>query len=283
MEIQRVGILWNPEKAGGLAIAKRLTEALERRGVSVRLDKALAAHLGRASARDFSGCDLLAVLGGDGTLLSAMDIAIPLDLPMLGINLGRLGFLSEVEPENLERDLDRLLMGEGTLEERMLLQIEGEDADRMVALNEISIMRRGQSIGILSLELEVDGVVIDRISGDGLIVATATGSTAYSLSAGGPIVSPGLDCFVSLRLPTHHERAPGGRRGGHAHCGARVGGSLFYTRRIGRTTDAGARRSAPGNFYRQSREKSALFALEPTQLFRSFAQKAFAMDALNPS
>ena len=274
MEIQRVGILWNPEKAGGLAVAKRLTEALERRGVSVRLDKALAAHLGRASARDFSGCDLLAVLGGDGTLLSAMDIAIPLDLPMLGINLGRLGFLSEVEPENLERDLDRLLMGEGTLEERMLLQIEGEDADRMVALNEISIMRRGQSIGILSLELEVDGVVIDRISGDGLIVATATGSTAYSLSAGGPIVSPGLDCFVLTPVCPHTMNARPVVAGADTRIVVRVLGDPSSTHAVldGRRTLAlGARR--PGISIVKAEKKARFLRLNQRNYFDLLRRK----------
>ena len=85
----------------------------------------------------------------------------------------------------------------------MIMEISGEDSDRMFALNEICVMRRGHTVGILSLELMVNGTLLDRISGDGLIVASATGSTAYSLSAGGPIVSPGLDCFVLTPVCPH--------------------------------------------------------------------------------
>ena len=195
--------MWNPKKSAGLPVARRVINVLEEHDVVLRLDAGLATAFRREAARGFEDCDLLCVLGGDGTLLSALDIAIPNDIPMLGVDLGRVGFLSEVEPDDLEEDFGRLFAGEGTMENRMIMEIEGEDAGSMFALNEICVMRRGSSVGILSLELMVNGTLLDRISGDGLIVASATGSTAYSLSAGGPIVSPGLDCFVLTPVCPH--------------------------------------------------------------------------------
>lgn len=203
MNIQKVGIMWNPKKPAGLSVARRVINVLERHGVTPLLDLGLASAFNRTPTQSYQDCDLLCVLGGDGTLLSALDVAIPYDIPMLGVNLGRVGFLSEVEPDDLEEDFELLFQGEGTMENRMIMEIEGENAQRMFALNEICIMRRGQSVGILSLELKVNGTLVDRISGDGLIVASATGSTAYSLSAGGPIVSPGLDCFVLTPVCPH--------------------------------------------------------------------------------
>ena len=203
MDIRTVGVMWNPKKSAGLPVARRVINVLEGHDVALRLDASLASAFRRESATSFADCDLLCVLGGDGTLLSALDVAIPNDIPMLGVDLGRVGFLSEVEPDDLEEDFERLFAGEGTMENRMIMEIEGEDAQSLFALNEICIMRRGRSVGILSVELMVNGTLLDRISGDGLIVASATGSTAYSLSAGGPIVSPGLDCFVLTPVCPH--------------------------------------------------------------------------------
>lgn len=203
MDIHTVGVMWNPKKSAGLPVARRVINVLEEHAVALRLDAGLASAFRRESAASFADCDLLCVLGGDGTLLSALDVAIPYDIPMLGVDLGRVGFLSEMEPDNLEEDFERLFAGEGFMENRMIMEIEGEDSQKMFALNEISVMRRGQAVGILSLELAVNGTLLDRISGDGLIVASATGSTAYSLSAGGPIVSPRLDCFVLTPVCPH--------------------------------------------------------------------------------
>ena len=168
------------------------------------------------------GVDLLFVLGGDGTVLSALDRAVPWQIPILGVNLGRLGFLSEVEPENLEADLEKLFRGDYWFDDRMLMTLEGAEED-CFALNEIVISRKNAAAGIFSVEARANGTLIDRISGDGLIVASATGSTAYSLSAGGPIVAPGLECFVhNSRVPAYHERPAGGgfRAGAHRPAGA---------------------------------------------------------------
>jgi len=205
LKFQKVGVLWNPGKTAGVAPAGRLLENLRARGVSIRLNASLA-HLLEAPAHEqgrLDDADLMIILGGDGTLLSALDIAVPNDIPMLGINLGRVGFLTEVEPQTLEEDLARVFAGDFWLDQRMTMQIEGEDARKFFALNEVTIMRKDPSVGILSLEVFAGADLVDRISGDGLIVASTTGSTAYSLSAGGPIIAPGLDCFVLTPVCSH--------------------------------------------------------------------------------
>ena len=199
MSIHRVGIHWNSTKSSGLEVAERLIELLRRRNVDICLNAELSDALDFSDCLvdRFDQCQLLAALGGDGTILSALDRAIPNDLPILGINLGRLGFLTQLETNELDEAIvDRLLAEDFDLDTRTTMTIEGEDPLRCFALNDIIIARATPSVRILSLEYEANGNLIDCISGDGLIIATATGSTAYSLSAGGPVVLPGLDCFV---------------------------------------------------------------------------------------
>lgn len=197
-------MIWNPTKQNALSIATELTASLRRRGCMVYADGGLngIADCGVLSIDTIPECDLLFVLGGDGTILSALDYAIPYDIPILGVDLGRLGFLAEIEPPELEEDLDRLFSGDYRFEDRMMMTVEGQE-DTLFALNEIVVSRNNALTGILSVETEANGTLIDRISGDGLIVASATGSTAYSLSAGGPIVAPGLECFVLTPICSH--------------------------------------------------------------------------------
>ena len=206
MAVRCVGIHWNSTKSMGYDVALRLIGMLRSRGINVCVNDELANQLNIPDLRveAFEACELLIVLGGDGTILSALDRAIPYDLPILGINLGRLGFLTELEINDLDDAMmDRVLSHDYTIDERMTMRVEGQDALRMFALNDIVITRSTPSVRVLSLEYEADGTLVDRISGDGLIVATATGSTAYSLSSGGPIVLPGLDCFVLTPICPH--------------------------------------------------------------------------------
>lgn len=203
MSVRCVGIHWNPSKSDGLGLAQRLIDLFKQRGVEVCLNSGLNAALGTADD-DFSRCQLLIVLGGDGTILSSLDRAIPYDIPVLGINLGRLGFLSEIETDELDEGvIDRLIAGDYAIDTRTTMTIEGNDHLRFFALNDIVITRATSHVRILSLEYEANGTLVDCVSGDGLIVATATGSTAYSLSAGGPVVLPGLDCFVLTPVCPH--------------------------------------------------------------------------------
>lgn len=206
MAVRCVGIHWNPSKPVGLEVARRLVDLLNRRGVAVCLNSSLNDVLNAPDVlvEEFCRCQLLIALGGDGTILSGLDRAIPYDLPILGINLGRLGFLSEIETDELdERFIDQLLAGDYAIDARTTMMIEGQDPLKTFALNDIVITRSTPSVRILSLEYEANGTLVDCISGDGLIVATATGSTAYSLSAGGPVLLPGLDCFVLTPICPH--------------------------------------------------------------------------------
>ena len=206
VSVRCVGIHWNSSKPTGLEVAERLVAMLQRRGVDVCLDSELNAQmrLPDVLVDRFDRCQLLIFLGGDGTILSGLDRAMPYDLPILGINLGRLGFLTELETDELDECvIDRLLEEDYAIDTRTTMMVEGEDHLRFFALNDIVVARATASVRILSLEYEANGTLLDRISGDGLIVATATGSTAYSLSAGGPVVLPGLDCFVLTPICPH--------------------------------------------------------------------------------
>ena len=206
MGFHKIGIQWNSSKELGLEAAQRLIQILKKRNIQICANKSLADALeapGLYEPSGYSECEMLIVLGGDGTILRALDLAIPYDLPILGINVGRLGFLTEIEMKDMEQDLQLVLDGRYTIDERMTISVDGYDNETMFALNEIVISRSTPEMRILSLEYCSYGTVINRISGDGMIIASSTGSTAYSLSAGGPIVSPGLDCFVLTPVCPH--------------------------------------------------------------------------------
>lgn len=205
MGFQRIGVVWNPSKRAGFDIVCELMELLGEYNLSVTTGITLAHALGRPELAEgsLSECDLLMVLGGDGTILSALDYALPNDIPILGINLGRVGFLTEVDPRDLRRDVREVLEGRYSFDSRLTMRIEGKNEGNIFALNEIVVRRSTPAVCVLSLEIEVNGILVDRVSGDGLIVASATGSTAYSLSAGGPIIRPGLDCFVITPICPH--------------------------------------------------------------------------------
>lgn len=206
MSIQKIGVVWNGSKTTGLDAVRRILRMLDNRRISYSLNEDLALVTGESAfqdAVDFADCDVLAVFGGDGTILRALDCAIPNDLPILGVNLGRLGFLSEIEIDRAEEDFQRVLAGDYTIDERMLMGVDGYADDRHFALNDVVIERSGPQTGMLSLEYAVDGGLVNRFAADGLILSSATGSTAYSLSAGGPIIAPGLDCFVLTPICPH--------------------------------------------------------------------------------
>ncbi|MBR3272779.1 MAG: NAD(+)/NADH kinase [Clostridia bacterium] len=206
MSVRCIGIHWNSSKPMGLEVAERLIDMLRRRGVQVCLNADLSERMDAADclADRFDRCQLLIVLGGDGTILSGLDYAIENDLPILGVNLGRLGFLTELETDELDEGvIDRLLNGDYAIDTRTTMMVEGRDYLKYFALNDIVITRATPSVRIVSLEYQANGAMVDCISGDGLIVATATGSTAYSLSAGGPVVLPGLECFVLTPICPH--------------------------------------------------------------------------------
>lgn len=145
-----------------------------------------------------SKADLIIVLGGDGTLLSVARLTHPFDVPILAVNLGSLGFLTEVSLTDMYGTLEQVLKGESTIERRMLLnaclQRDGKTVQNDFALNDVAINKN--SARIVNLEVHANGQYMTSYRADGLIIATPTGSTAYSLSAGGPIIHPSMNALL---------------------------------------------------------------------------------------
>lgn len=146
---------------------------------------------------------LVITLGGDGTFLSGARLAAPRSIPVLGVNLGRLGFLTELESDDLERGLTKYFDGEFRLEERTILQVTltrgGRTLARSIGLNEVVVDHSGEA-RMLRVEIDVGGQAVGVIDADGVIVATATGSTAYALASGGPILEPTLRDLVLVPM-----------------------------------------------------------------------------------
>ena len=149
--------------------------------------------------------DAILVFGGDGTVLRALSRYAECGVPVLGVNLGRLGFLLETEVTELPRALDMLIAGEYAIERRMMLRVEANACGQQVcayAVNEVSVSR-GMSQRMIAIDALVGDTLVDHYIADGVVVASPTGSTAYSLSAGGPIVSPDVPCFVLSPICPH--------------------------------------------------------------------------------
>jgi NAD+ kinase len=150
--------------------------------------------------------DLVIVVGGDGSMLGAIRALAGLDVPLLGLNRGRLGFLTDIPPEEMEAGIGRVLAGEYQLSERFLLQAEVWRQGVVVAAGNAAndvVLHPGRSVRMMEFELYVDGQFVYSQHSDGLIVATPTGSTAYALSAGGPILQPQLHAIVLVPLNPH--------------------------------------------------------------------------------
>ena len=152
------------------------------------------------------GCELVLVLGGDGTFLRAAEVARPAEVPILGINLGHVGFLAEAEAEQIDQTLEQVVAGAYSIEQRMTLDVavvhEGKTLDAGWAFNEISVQNVSR-LGVLELVVEVDGRPVCAFMADGMLVSTPTGSTAYAYSAGGPIVWPDLEAILLVPSNAH--------------------------------------------------------------------------------
>lgn len=158
------------------------------------------------AAPHIAGLDLLITLGGDGTILRAARMSARHGVPILGFNLGRLGFLAELKPEAWKEALPKVLAGEYWIEERMMLHAEsyhaGEKQAAYEALNDV-VVGRGELARIVQVETYVDGSRLTSYIGDGVIVSTATGSTAYALAVGGPIMPPTLHNILLIPIAPH--------------------------------------------------------------------------------
>ena len=149
--------------------------------------------------------DIMLVFGGDGTVLRALDCYVNCGIPVLGVNLGRMGFLLETQPDELAQALDLIRAGRYEIERRMMLRVEGYCSGRPIcayATNEVSVSR-GLSQRMIAMDAYVGNVLVDHYIADGLVLSSPTGSTAYSLSAGGPIIAPDVQCFLLNPICPH--------------------------------------------------------------------------------
>ena len=191
---------------------KRLVRFLEKEKFSILVEEDTAVALSGlnlpTASRQTLGetCDLVIVVGGDGSILSAARAFAQYQVPILGINRGRLGFLADITPEEIEQKVAAVLSGDFIEESRFLLDSEvwrdDEPIGQSSAVNDV-VLHPGESIRMMEFELYIDGHFVNSERSDGLIVATPTGSTAYALSAGGPIMHPTLDALVLVPMNPH--------------------------------------------------------------------------------
>jgi len=208
---QTIGIISRPRRSNLSVVAPPLLKWLEERGVQALYDEETAGSLtgstnGKTRQQVADASQLLLVLGGDGTLLAAARLAAPRGIPILPINMGSLGFLTSFTLDELYPALEDALGGRFSVSERVMLYVELERGGKVIetqrVLNE-AVVNKGALARMIELELSIDGDFVCRYRADGLIVASPTGSTAYSLSAGGPIVHPGVESFIITPICAH--------------------------------------------------------------------------------
>jgi len=210
-QYKTIGIISRPRRAVLAEIVPPLLNWLKERGVSALIDSETATSLNRSDPAQtrhqiVQEAELLLVLGGDGTLLAAAREAAPRGIPILPINLGGLGFLTSFTLEELYPALEDAVAGRAGIDERVLLLVEraqnGNVLTQQRVLNE-AVVHKGTLARMIELELHIDGGFVCRYRADGLIVATPTGSTAYSMSAGGPIVHPAVESILITPICPH--------------------------------------------------------------------------------
>ena len=221
-----IGIIVNEVKDQGFAVARKLAGGINLRGgkAAVTSGAALKSTGGfiyelngmvTESRMEFSHCDVIICIGGDGTLIKVARESLFFDKPILGVNLGSLGYLTEVEINQIDAMLDRIFNSDYRIEDRMMLTITRESANyksdrnaaanaryEETALNEL-VIGRGDSPHVVRLKIYINGDFLDVYPGDGILISTPTGSTAYSLSAGGPIIDPELNVISIVPICPH--------------------------------------------------------------------------------
>jgi len=211
MKIETVGIITKPGAPEVAQVAARLTDWFSERNVMVVLESETARQSGRidsgVSDEEFgSRPDLAVVVGGDGTLLAGARLLAGREIPILAINYGGLGFLTAVTIQELYTDLERVLAGEFISDRRMMIEVthmrSGAPIASHKALNDV-VINKGTPARMIEVEVRVDDEYMSTFRADGLIVATPTGSTAYNLSAGGPIVHPKLSAVLMTPICSH--------------------------------------------------------------------------------
>jgi NAD+ kinase len=208
--MKRIAVITNTDRDPDLFYTRQLAESVTRRGGAVRLEEAQAvrAGVGVPCRGDelFDACDMVVCLGGDGTFLKVARRVYQRGLPILGINLGNLGFLTEVDRNDIDLAIDQVFGNHYAIDDRMMLETvihrKGEPPVHDIALND-AVITRGAISRIVHVKTYVNDVFVDSFPGDGLIISSPTGSTAYSLSAGGPIVEPDTNLLLITPICPH--------------------------------------------------------------------------------
>ena len=209
-DINAVGVISKPGSSAAAVLVPELIEWLERRGIRLRYDRSTADYAGRQDGLPREsvpeGCDLLIVLGGDGTLLSAARSIGRREIPLFPVNLGSLGFLTAITIDEIYPELERAFRGEHRVGKRRLLRVDviraGATIESHEALND-AVLTKSAIARMIDLDAYVDDQFLCAYKADGLIVATPTGSTAYSLSAGGPIIYPSVPTICVTPICPH--------------------------------------------------------------------------------
>ncbi len=210
MKSKSIGILTKPKFPEVKSTLQAVVSWLRDRNIDVILDTTSATLLGEKGGLQktqlASRADVLLVLGGDGTMLNAARLAGERSIPILGVNMGGLGFLTEVRLEHLYPSLERVFANEFVLDERLMLATHihrhGETVAQGVVLNDV-VVSKGTLARMIELRIEIQGHFVTNLRGDGLIISTPTGSTAYSLSAGGPIINPAVHSLIVTPVCPH--------------------------------------------------------------------------------
>lgn len=204
-----VGLVPHRDRAEARDLAERAVTWFERHDVKVRIPESDAVGLERVAVpvEEFApGLDVAVSLGGDGTMLRTVDLVYEAGVPVLGVNVGQLGYLAEVEPDDLDVALERLVAGEYAVADRMMLEVnidsDSPAGGRWWALNE-AVLEKPHPGRLARLDVSINGAFFTSYAADGVIVATPTGSTAYSFSARGPIVSPRVRCLLLTPVSPH--------------------------------------------------------------------------------
>src|SRR5690606_9857998 len=203
---RRIVLVTHPQRSAVPALAEELTRRLDEHGIAVEVLEAPQDGTTPQLAGETTGVELVVVLGGDGTILRGAGVARDLEVPVLGVNLGRVGFLAEAEREEMSEVTERIAARDYTVEERMTLEVDiyrdGELVGHNWALNEASVEKSARE-RMLEVTVEIDGRPLSTWGCDGVVMSTPTGSTAYAFSGGGPIVWPDVQALLVVPISAH--------------------------------------------------------------------------------
>ncbi|MGJ8671269.1 MAG: NAD(+) kinase [Oceanococcus sp.] len=208
-QFKTIGLVVKTDAKSAPAAGAQVLTDLRQRELSVLLDRG-SARVVKTEASELSisdlgqHCDLVIVMGGDGTLLHAGRALAASEVPLLGVNLGRLGFMVDIAPQDITASLNRILDGEHSIEERLILEAQDGEGRHpaQIAINDV-VVRHQRYVRMLDFSTTADDTFISQHRADGVIVSTPTGSTAYALSSGGPMMHPGVDAMAVVPISPH--------------------------------------------------------------------------------